>query len=126
MQKFVESYKALYKALRAPEASVEDFERWMNIATEACKAIEKILAKGNPTVGQKYSLETSLGHFINIQFELAELLKQGGEVQSGPEASEVEDVSSEVGSQAEDSTTKWVEISSALKCRIKKRLNRER
>ena len=75
MHKFVESYKALYKALSTAEASKEDFERWLTIATEACKVIEKILVEDCPTGGQKYSLETSLGHFISIRFELTKLLK---------------------------------------------------
>ena len=133
--------------MSAPEASQKDFERWLNIATEDCQAIVKIPVENNPTGGQNYSLETSLGHFTSIQLELVKLLKLGGGVHTenvqldpaanGKEAviSEVdaevsnevdnvvmENVSSEVGdgSRADDPTIKWIEISSALECRIKK------
>ena len=87
--------------MSAPEVSQKYFESWFNIATEAHKAIEKILVKDNPTGGQNCSLETSLGHFTSIQFELTKLLKQGGEVhtvnvQSDSSAEGKETVSTEV------------------------------
>ena len=58
-------------------------------------------------------METSLGHFISIQLELAEQIKQGGEISADSNS----EVSSGVGS-----SVKWREVSSALECRIKKGL----
>ena len=80
MEIFVNSYKALYKAISAPEADVEDFQRWMEISVNACKAIAEILTDKNLPRSKKYNLETSLGYFIGIQLELADKIKQGGEL----------------------------------------------
>ena len=137
MEVFVESYKALYKAMSAPDPSPEDFERWFNIATEACKDIEKILIEGNPKRGQKYSLETSLGHFITIQLTLSERIKHGGEIdmENSADLNDKDVVSSDVDEYSNAEVTsdvdndlqasksvKWIEVSSALQRRIKKGL----
>ena len=121
---FVNSYKALYKAISAPEADVEDFQRWMEISVNACKAIEEILTDKNLPRSKKYSLETSLGHFIGIQLELAAKIKQGGELaQEKRNLEEMDNAASAVSDiecdSSETESVKWSEIDSAFKNRIK-------
>ena len=80
MKTFISTYKSLYKAMIAPEGELEDFQRWLEIATCASKAIENNFGDINLPRSVKYSLETSLGHLIGIQLELSNRIKQGGEL----------------------------------------------
>ena len=138
MESFVSAYKSLYKAISASEAKVEDFQRWFDIATSASEAIGKILTEQNLPRSKKYSLETSLGHFISIQLDLYNRIKQGGELVS-ESVNGLDQVSKnsaksspvKLNNQVNDSevnidhtekhaeSVKWSEINSAFKHRIK-------
>ena len=131
MESFFDSYTALYKALATPEAAVGDLEQWMDIALNNSDAIERILNNGNLPRGKKYSLETSLGHFISIQLELSDritIARQGGALVSDSMNNlnnmEVDDspVNDQVNGSVDDSngdSVKSSEINSAFKNRIK-------
>ena len=136
METFVNTYKSLYKELTASEDKVEDFQLLMDIATNACIAIENILTEKNLPRSKKCSLESSLGHFITIQLELADRVKKGGDVAQkeidelnkaafGDLISDLpEDVSdsennSMIVRDLETNAVKWSEINSAFKNRIK-------
>ena len=136
MESFVETYKLLYKSLAAPEVKAEDFERLLEIAVNATNTIEKILTDENLPRNKKFSLETSLGHFVTIQLKLRERMKQGGELISvrldtlnsvalDNSVSNSMDEQSKISDQVNDSNivenqnVKWSEISSAFKKRIK-------
>ena len=47
MKKFIDTYKLLYKAINVPHAIYEDYNRWMDIASSAAKAVEKLLENAN-------------------------------------------------------------------------------
>ena len=111
MQIFVDTYKSSYKAIRSSEAVNQDFERWLEIATNAIIAIENLLKDNNLTRGEKYSLETSLSHLTTIKLRLFNLIKRGGEL-SSPNSFETKQ-------SVDDITVKWNEVESAFKSRIK-------
>ena len=111
MEKFVETYKSLYKVINVSEAGIEDFQRWIDISVKASKSIEEILVnKQNLNRGQKYSLETSLGHLKTIQQQLQEKIKKGGSVARQPNSEQVLDMQPSI---------KYSEVESAFKNRIK-------
>ena len=111
MEKFVETYKSLYKVINVSEAGIEDFQRWIDISVKASKSIEEILVnKQNLNRGQKYSLETSLGHLKTIQQQLQEKIKKGGSVARKPNSEEVLDMQPSI---------KYSEVKSSFKNRIK-------
>ena len=111
IKKFTETYKSLYKALNSSDAIVEDFQRWLEIATNATNAVQYLLEQGNLTRGEKYSLETSLGHLTTVKLRLIDLTKCGGEL-SHP-------VNLDAKQPDDDHTVKWSEVQSAFKSRIK-------
>ena len=65
---YVDTYKGLYKQLdSANDFSKEDLEQWLNKATESFAKIKQMLTEKNLRRGKKYSLETSMRHFVTIQ-----------------------------------------------------------
>ena len=111
MEEFISAYKSLYKAMTTPETTIENLQQLLKTATSTYNSIEKIITdKGLPR-SNKYSLETSLAHFINIKHELCERIEQGGKL-------EVDNNLETIG-YSENASVRWSEINSAFKYRIK-------
>ena len=124
MESFFDSYMGLYKALSSLETEVRDSERWMDIALNNCDVIEQLLTTENLPRSKKYSLETSLGHFISIKLELSDRItnaRQGGALVTDSVSElnniEVDDlpVNDHVNGGVDDTdgdSVKWSEINS--------------
>ena len=110
-KKITETYEPIYKAFNSSDAIVEDFQRWVEIATNATIAVQHLLEHGNLTRGEKYSLETLLGHLTTAKLRLIDLTKRGGKL--------ILSVGSDTKQSDDDPTVKWSEVQSAFKSRIK-------
>ena len=108
---FVSSYNDMYKLLESSEATGEDFLKCIAIASDTCDVIKDLLGSGNSSRSEKFSLETSLAHFVGIICQLNNRVKQGGEI--------VQPSTSKVLSNEFASVT-WMEVESSFKRRIRK------